>query len=123
MAPETLYRIFEPFFTTKRIGDGTGLGLSRVYGFAQQSNGTIKVTSRLDEGTTATIFLPVAKPTGRQASEEKPKQSCMATVLVVEDDPVVAGITEQLRSEENTSELQSLMRNAYAVLCLKKKKQ
>ena len=99
MAPETLDRIFEPFFTTKRIGDGTGLGLSRVYGFAQQSNGTIKVTSRLDEGTTATIFLPAAQPTGQRADEKKPKQSCKATVLVVEDDPVVAGITEQLVAE------------------------
>lgn len=99
MTPETLDRVFDPFFTTKRFGEGTGLGLSRVYGFARQSNGTIKFVSQLHEGTTATIFLPVAKPAARKASEAEPTQSSIASVLVVEDDPVVAGITEQLVAE------------------------
>ncbi|MCE9648716.1 MAG: response regulator [Parvibaculum sp.] len=94
IAPENLSRIFEPFFTTKRYGEGTGLGLSRVYGFARQSNGTIKVESEPGTGTTATIYLPIAKTTGRPADGET--ASTAPIILVVEDDPVVADITQQL---------------------------
>jgi len=58
MTEETLAHVFEPFFTTKEVGKGTGLGLSMVYGFAHQSNGTVKLESKEGEGTTAIIILP-----------------------------------------------------------------
>ncbi len=61
MDEETLEHAFEPFFTTKEVGKGTGLGLSMVYGFAQQSKGTVKMTSQPGEGTTATLILPTSK--------------------------------------------------------------
>ncbi|HEY4342787.1 MAG TPA: ATP-binding protein [Parvibaculum sp.] len=97
--PEIRDRIFEPFFTTKRFGEGTGLGLSRVYGFTRQSNGTVDVESELGRGTVATILLPVAKLTGRIAEDANEEKSASPTILVVEDDPVVAEITEQLMAE------------------------
>lgn len=58
MTPETLAHVFEPFFTTKPIGQGTGLGLSMVYGFAKQSGGQVRVWSSVGEGTTVCIYLP-----------------------------------------------------------------
>ena len=61
MDKETLEHAFEPFFTTKEVGKGTGLGLSMVYGFAQQSKGTVKMTSRPGKGTTATLILPASR--------------------------------------------------------------
>ena len=60
ISPDDLERVTEPFFTTKSIGKGTGLGLSMVYGFAQQSGGTVRIHSRLGEGTTVEIWLPRA---------------------------------------------------------------
>jgi signal transduction histidine kinase len=62
MTEEVLVRVFEPFFTTKSAGKGTGLGLSQVYGFARQSGGHIGLASKPNEGTRATLWLPVAKP-------------------------------------------------------------
>ncbi|MDP1172111.1 sensor histidine kinase, partial [Klebsiella pneumoniae] len=58
MSPGVLARVFEPFFTTKETGKGTGLGLSMVYGFVQQSGGTITVNSNPDQGTRFVITLP-----------------------------------------------------------------
>ena len=63
MAPEVLARVFEPFFSTKDVGQGTGLGLAQVYGFARQSGGAARVASRLGEGTTVSLLLPRAAPT------------------------------------------------------------
>jgi PAS domain S-box-containing protein len=60
MAPETIEHAVEPFFTTKKIGEGSGLGLSMVFGFVKQSGGHITIESELGRGTTVTLFLPVA---------------------------------------------------------------
>ncbi|MDQ4086563.1 MAG: response regulator [Pseudomonadota bacterium] len=68
IAPEILEQVTEPFFTTKALGEGTGLGLSMVYGFASQSGGAIDIRSRLGEGTTVEIWLPRAP--SRSASSE-----------------------------------------------------
>jgi NO-binding membrane sensor protein with MHYT domain/signal transduction histidine kinase len=65
MTPEVAARAFEPFFTTKEVGRGSGLGLSQVYGFAQQSGGTAAVSSRPGEGTRVTVWLPRASGSGQ----------------------------------------------------------
>ena len=90
MSPETVKHAFEPFFTTKPVGQGTGLGLSQVYGFAKQSGGHVKIYSEVDRGTTVKIYLPRLA----HASEEQevapvipvPEGSAQETILVVEDD-------------------------------------
>ena len=58
MEPQVIERVFEPFFTTKPIGQGTGLGLSMVYGFARQSGGQVRIYSKVGMGTTVCIYLP-----------------------------------------------------------------
>ena len=58
MTPDVIAKAFEPFFTTKPIGEGTGLGLSMIYGFAQQSGGQVRIASEVGRGTTVSIYLP-----------------------------------------------------------------
>jgi PAS domain S-box-containing protein len=101
MPPEVQARAFDPFFTTKDVGQGTGLGLSQVYGFVKQSRGHVKVYSEPGEGTTVKIYLPRLHAVERvRDREERPAavRGTGETILVVEDDDDVrASTTEMLR--------------------------
>ena len=92
MDGETRAHIFEPFFTTKAPGQGTGLGLSTVYGIVRQCNGAIDVVSERGRGTTFTIWLPLAsRPEGTVADAVPGPTAAFSgrTILVVDDDPAV----------------------------------
>jgi signal transduction histidine kinase len=94
MTREVMARAFDPFFTTKPIGQGTGLGLSMIYGFAKQSGGTVRIHSELGRGTTVWLYLP--RHDGEVTFEEAqpglaraPQAEGGESVLVVDDDPTV----------------------------------
>lgn len=103
MDAETIAKAFEPFFTTKPAGQGTGLGLSQVYGYAKQSGGHAKIYSELGEGTTVKIYLP--RLFAEAAALPEPQRELGGTghgetILVVEDDEdvrvYVAGILRDM---------------------------
>jgi CheY-like chemotaxis protein len=93
MDGDTLGRAFEPFFTTKDIGQGTGLGLSQVYGFIKQSRGHVKLYSELGQGTAVKLYLPRLlgdRPDAASTQEANPIPAGHGeTILVVEDEPSV----------------------------------
>jgi PAS domain S-box-containing protein len=97
MPPEVVRRAFDPFFTTKPLGQGTGLGLSMIYGFARQSEGHAVITSEVGRGTTVALYLP--RHDGPPAVEDSvptaaatPLAGSGETVLVVEDEPAVRSL-------------------------------
>ncbi len=99
MDAQTIVQIFEPFFTTKARDQGTGLGLSTVYGIIKQHRGHIEVESALGQGTTFKIFLPRQEPTAETVpTETAPTQSAVGseTVLLVEDDRTIRTICERM---------------------------
>jgi len=94
MTPEVIARAFEPFFTTKPIGQGTGLGLSMIYGFAQQSGGQLRIYSEVDQGSTICIYLPRYYGDAAPDSVDKKTPQLERTadnkvVLVVDDEPAI----------------------------------
>ncbi len=94
MTPAVIARAFEPFFTTKPLGEGTGLGLSMIYGFAQQSGGRVRIYSEVGEGTTVCVYLPrhygeIGDDGGPAAVQVLPRSDQGETVLVVDDEPTV----------------------------------
>jgi PAS domain S-box-containing protein len=94
MSREVLAKAIDPFFTTKAMGEGTGLGLSMIYGFTKQSRGHMHIKSELGRGTTVTLFLPRAAQDAVRPSSttvETPRGRGQ-TILVVEDDAVVRSI-------------------------------
>ncbi len=96
MNEETLAKAIEPFFSTKPVGKGTGLGLSMVHGLAVQLGGRLNLTSKIGEGTTATLRLPIASQApavGDAPSTASEMPARVATILVVDDDPLIASST------------------------------
>lgn len=105
MPPSVLERAFDPFFTTKPLGSGTGLGLSMVYGFAQQSSGEARIESVMGEGTTVSLLLPLhhsqtAIPdVGLSTSVEQDFQADNATILVVDDEAAIRDLIAEALEE------------------------
>lgn len=104
MSPEVRERAFEPFFTTKAIGQGTGLGLSMIYGFARQSEGHAQIYSEEGKGTTVRLYLPrswAATEADDALAGLRQRQPSGAgeTVLVVEDEPVVRELIVEVLQE------------------------
>jgi signal transduction histidine kinase/ActR/RegA family two-component response regulator len=100
---ELLARVFEPFFTTKGVGQGTGLGLSQVYGFARSSGGDVKIDSEVGKGTTVSLLIP-------RSDKAVPIEAVVAPapvadmpsrcrVLLVEDDDTVADLVGEMLAE------------------------
>jgi PAS domain S-box-containing protein len=103
MSSDILARVFEPFFTTKEIGKGSGLGLAQVYGFAQQSGGSVKMDSRVGAGTTATLFLPrsdvapaAPAPENEGLDNTARRRALRGSILLVEDDDEVAALVSEM---------------------------
>jgi CheY-like chemotaxis protein len=102
MDPQVLERAFDPFFTTKPIGQGTGLGLSMVYGFAEQSGGHVRIQSSPGQGTTVRIYLPSADRRTIVPSLVDNRAAVAGrgqAVLVVEDDDAVRLLIREVLSE------------------------
>jgi CheY-like chemotaxis protein len=97
MPREVMDRVFEPFFTTKSFGEGTGLGLSQVFGFAKQIGGAITVDSELGKGSSFTIYLPASHAAEAQARANR--MSRFGRVLIVEDDAFVAELAADMLCE------------------------
>jgi signal transduction histidine kinase len=104
MPPDVVDRAFDPFYTTKPIGQGTGLGLSMVHGFAGQSGGTARIYSEIDKGTMICIYLP--RHIGEEGLDDEiaettnaPRSADHETILVVDDEPLVRMVAVEILEE------------------------
>ncbi|PPU41315.1 hybrid sensor histidine kinase/response regulator [Xanthomonas arboricola] len=97
MPPDVVSRVMEPFFTTKDEGQGTGLGLSMVYGFVKQSGGTVRIYSEVGEGTTVRLYFPASSEFENDLQAAKGRaidKGGSETILIVEDKPDVAVVAQ-----------------------------
>jgi Histidine kinase-, DNA gyrase B-, and HSP90-like ATPase len=107
MEATVIERAFDPFFTTKPLGEGTGLGLSMVYGFARQSGGQVRIYSELGEGTTMGIYLPrylgaaeEAQPMDTPYAAEK-EPGAGEIVLVVDDEQTIRMLIREVLTQND----------------------
>jgi CheY-like chemotaxis protein len=110
MPPEVAARAFEPFFTTKPRGEGTGLGLSMVYGFVRQSGGQVRIDSEAGRGATVTLYLP--RFVG-EIEEDVPEdeaqldQAAGETVLVIDDEETIRSLVRDVLEEAGYTVLEA----------------
>ena len=120
MPDHILSRAFEPFFTTKEVDEGSGLGLSTVYGFAKQSGGQINIKSKQNKGTTITLFLPREKQNPADSGERLETKAPLGNqeqILVIEDNFFVRNVTKEIlkslnytvQSATNTNEARNIL--------------
>jgi PAS domain S-box-containing protein len=95
MSPGVMERVFEPFFTTKGFGEGTGLGLSQVFGFAKQIGGAITLKSQPGKGASFILYLPAS----HGAESHGDSEGALGRVLIVEDDTLIAELAAGMLSE------------------------
>ena len=101
MTPDVIAKAFDPFFTTKPLGQGTGLGLSMIYGFTKQSGGQARIYSELGQGSTICLYLPrhlgeADSPEHVPEMAEAPRAQQGQTVLVVDDEPTVRMLVSEV---------------------------
>jgi PAS domain S-box-containing protein len=112
MTPEVIAKAFDPFFTTKPIGEGTGLGLSMIYGFARQSGGQVRIYSELGEGTTMCLYLPRHADDASVDNETEIATKVAASgegevVLVIDDDPTIRMLVAEVLAESGYAVIES----------------
>lgn len=112
MTPDVIEKAFDPFFTTKPIGEGTGLGLSMIYGFARQSGGHIRIYSEVGQGTTMCLYLPRHNEDAKseEAGELLPKSipaGVGEVVLVIDDEPTIRMLVAEILSEAGYNVLEA----------------
>ena len=112
MTPDVIARAFDPFFTTKPIGQGTGLGLSMVYGFVRQSNGQVRIYSEIGKGTTMCLYLP--RHFGNIEEEQAPLDENAVdkgdgeTVLVIDDEALLRMLVVDVLEENGYRPLEAV---------------
>jgi PAS domain S-box-containing protein len=122
MPPEILEHVFEPFFTTKPAGAGTGLGLSTVYGIAQQAGGWAEVSSVQGQGSTFRVYLPVVERAGEESHGEAVLCDDLTgteTVLVVEDQPDLRTVSMEILREQGYNVLEAAGGEQALEICAK----
>jgi PAS domain S-box-containing protein len=103
MTPEVMQRACDPFFTTKPLGEGTGLGLSMIYGFVRQSGGQVRIYSELGQGTTVCLYMPRDHTARGQEQHQEPTRAEFSgageVVLIVDDEPTIRMLVGEVLDE------------------------
>jgi CheY-like chemotaxis protein len=104
MPPDVVARAFDPFYTTKPTGQGTGLGLSMIYGFVRQSGGQVRIYTEVGKGTTMCLYLPRYFGSAEEieaASTREPEQGFGETVMIVDDEATVRMLVHETLTENS----------------------